>query len=59
MKKTYIAPGMEIVNVQTAAMLAGSMDLNSESVSGNKALSRRRSRGDYWDDEEDDEEEDY
>lgn len=55
MKKTYIAPCMEIVNVQTAAMLAGSMDLNSETVSGDRALSR--GNGSLWDD--DDEEEDY
>ncbi|MBR6188405.1 MAG: hypothetical protein IKQ59_05545 [Prevotella sp.] len=52
MKKTYIAPGMEIVNVQTDAMLAESMDLNRETVSGNSALSRK-SGGSFWDDEED------
>ena len=52
MKKTYIAPGMEIVNVQTAAgMLAGSFELNSETVSRDKVLSRRG--GSLWDDDED------
>ena len=55
MKKTYIAPCMEIVNVHTAAMLAGSMDLNRDTVSGDRALSRRK--GGFWDD--DDEEKDY
>ena len=53
MKKTYIAPGMVIVKVQTAAgMLAGSFDLNSERVSGSSALSRE-SGGSFWDDDED------
>ena len=52
MKKTYIAPEMEIVNVQTAAMLAGSMDLNSDTVNGSSALSRRG--GGVWDDDEED-----
>lgn len=52
MKKTYIAPGMEIVNVQTDAMLAGSMDLNSTTVSGSSALSRE-SGSSFWDDDED------
>ena len=55
MKKTYIAPGMVIVKVKTAAgMLAGSFDLNSEErVNGNKALSRGN-RGSSWDDDEED-----
>ena len=54
MNKTYIAPCMEIVKVQTAAgMLAGSFQLNnSETVSGSSALSRE-SDGSFWDDEED------
>ena len=55
MKKTYIAPGMEIVNVQTAGMLAQSFELNNNTtVEGNKALSR--SGDSLWDD---DDEEDY
>ena len=52
MKKTYIAPGMVIVKVQTAGMLAESFDLNSEKVSGSSALSRE-SGGGFWDDDED------
>ena len=52
MKKTYIAPGMVIVNVQTAAMLAGSMDLYDDTVKGSSALSRE-SGGSFWDDDED------
>lgn len=53
MKKTYIAPGMVIVKVQTAAgMLAVSMDLNSTTVKGDAALSRE-SGGSFGDDDED------
>ena len=54
MKKTYIAPCMEIVKVQTAGMLAqSSFDLNSSTtVEGSSALSRE-SGGSSWDDEED------
>ena len=54
MKKTYIAPCMEIVKVQTAGMLAqSSFNLNSsETVSGSSALSRE-SGGSFGDDDED------
>ena len=51
MRKTYIAPGMVIVKVQTAGMLAGSMNLNSTTVGGGDALSRGGRGG--WDDDED------
>ncbi len=56
MKKTYNAPEMKVVKIQTAAgMLAGSptMDLNSSetAVSGSAALSRE-SGGSFWDDDE-------
>ena len=54
MKKTYIAPEMEIVKVQTAGMLAqSSFDLKSERVSGSSALSRE-SGSSSWDDDEED-----
>ena len=57
MKKTYNAPEMTVVEIQTAAgMLAGSptMNLNSdETVDGSSALSRK-SRVSSWDDDEDD-----
>ena len=53
MRKTYIAPEMKVVKVQTAGMLAqSSFDLNSEKVSGSSALSRE-SGGGFWDDDED------
>ena len=54
MKKTYIAPEMKVVEIQTTAgMLAGSMNLNSTTVSGSAALSRE-SGGIFWDDDEED-----
>ena len=53
MKKTYIAPGMVIVKVQTAGMLAQSFNLNSDTVSGNSALSRE-SGSSFWDDDDED-----
>ncbi|MBQ9204561.1 MAG: hypothetical protein IJ155_10005 [Prevotella sp.] len=52
MKKKYIAPGMVIVKIQTAGMLAVSMDLNSTTVKGDAALSRE-SGGSFGDDDED------
>ena len=60
MKKTYIAPGMKIVKVQTAAgMLAGSrtMDVNNNNITvrGTSALSRE-SGFSFWDDDEGDDE---
>ena len=52
MKKTYIAPCMEIVKVQIAGsmLLEASLNLNSETVSGSNALSRRSNRS--WNDDE-------
>ena len=53
MKKTYNAPEMKVVKIQTAGMLAqSSFGLNSERVSGSSALSRE-SDGSFWDDDED------
>lgn len=55
MKKTYNAPEMKVVKVQTAGMLAqSSFNLNSsETVSGSSALSRE-SGSSIWDDDEED-----
>ena len=53
MRKTYNAPEMKVVEIQTAAMLAqSSFNLNSssEKVSGSSALSRRGGGG--WDDDD-------
>ena len=54
MKKTYNAPEMKVVKVQTAGMLAqSSFGLNnSTTVSGSSAMSRE-SDGSFWDDDED------
>ncbi len=51
MKKTYFAPEIKVVTIQTAGMLAGSFNLNSETVEGSAALSRKG--GGFWDDDED------
>ena len=57
MKKTYNAPEMKVVKVQTAAgMLAQnsfSLNRSSERVSGDAALSRE-SGSSIWDDDEED-----
>ena len=53
MRKTYNAPEMNVVEIQTAAsILAGSFNLNDAPVGGNSALSRE-SDGSFWDDDED------
>ena len=53
MKKTYNAPEMKVVKIQTAGMLAqSSFDLKSTTVSGSSALSRE-SGSSIWDDDED------
>ena len=52
MKKTYNAPCMEIVKIQTAAMLAGSMDLFEDTVDEGNVLIREVD-DDFWDYEED------
>ena len=54
MRKTYNAPEMKVVKVQTAAgMLAGSsMEMNATTVHGSSALSRE-SGSSIWDDDED------
>ena len=57
MKKQYMAPALEIVNVKTIGMLAGSLPKNQESVTDeHDVLSRRRRRRyqDDWDDDEED-----
>ena len=55
MRKTYNAPEMNVMEIQTAGMLAqSSFDLNSsgDKVGGGAALSRE-SDGSFWDDDED------
>ena len=52
MRKTYFAPEIKVVMIQTAGMLAQSFELKSGTVGGSAALSRE-SGGSFWDDEED------
>lgn len=50
MKKTYQNPQIEIVNVQTAQMIAASTEMYGKNATG-AAMSRRHES--VWDDEED------
>lgn len=52
MKKTYIAPEMEIMNIETVEMIAASINTNEETtVSADEAWSndRRGGWGNLWD----------
>ena len=54
MKKVYINPTTNILNIETAQMIAASgfeSSLNTTGKNGNSALSRG---GDFWDDEDED-----
>ena len=53
MKKTYIAPEMEVLNIETAVMMANSVmsiGTSDETIDSNEALSggRRGTWGDRW-----------
>lgn len=55
MKKTYMIPATLVMKVETAQMIATSVDgfnssLNTTGGSGSSALGRRG--GDFWDDDE-------
>ena len=58
MKKTYINPTINIVNVQTQQMIAAS-DFGTGTKSGSEAVSRRGRNNNVWDDEEEEYEEEY
>ena len=59
MKKTYINPTMNIVNVQTQQMIAESAGFGEGKKSGSDAASRRGRNNNVWDDEEEEYEEEY
>ncbi len=59
MKKTYINPAMNIVNVQTQQMIAESAGFGEGKKSGSVAVSRRGRNNNVWDDEEEEYEEEY
>jgi hypothetical protein len=40
MKKTYMKPELEVLNVKCAQMIAASLPLNEETVNGGDVLSR-------------------
>lgn len=59
MKKTYINPTMNIVNVQTQQMIAESAGFGEGQKAGSVAVSRRGRNRNVWDDEEEEYEEEY
>ena len=50
MKKTYIAPEMEVMNIETVEMIAASINTNETAVSADEAWSndRRGGWGNLW-----------
>lgn len=57
MKKTYIIPATEVVEIKVCQLvMASKMDVLNEELESGEILSRG-TKGDFWDDEED--EEDY
>ena len=50
MKKTYIAPMMEEINIETIEMMAASLATSDETIDSKDALSngRRGTWGDRW-----------
>lgn len=50
MKKTYIAPMMEEINIETIEMMAASLATSDETINSSDALSnsRRGTWGDRW-----------
>ena len=52
MKKTYIIPATTILQMQTAQMIATSVDING-SYDGTKQIESRSDRNSFWDDDED------
>ena len=50
MKKTYIAPMMEEINIETIEMMAASLATSDETINSKNALSnsRRGTWGDRW-----------
>jgi hypothetical protein len=51
MKKTYIAPTLKVVKIQTTQLLTGSPKLNGTYKEGGTVLSRQQ-RDSGWDDDD-------
>lgn len=53
MKKTYIIPATEVVEIKVCQLvMASKMDVLNEELESEEILSRG-TKGDFWDDEED------
>ena len=52
MKKIYLIPALQVEEAQAATqMLAESLPINDETVSGNEALTKEDDSWDAWDEE--------
>ena len=51
MKKIYLIPALQVEEAQAAQMLAESLPINDETVSGEEALTKEDDSWDAWDEE--------
>ncbi len=51
MKKIYLIPALQVEEAQAAQMLAESLPISDETVSGEKALTKEDDSWDAWDEE--------
>ena len=51
MKKIYLIPALQVEEAQAAQMLAESLPINDETVSGEEALTKEDDSWDTWDEE--------
>ncbi len=51
MKKIYLIPALQVEEAQAAQMLAESLPINDETVSGEEALTKEDDSWDGWDEE--------
>jgi hypothetical protein len=51
MKKIYLIPALQVEEAQAAQMLAESLPINDETVSGDEALTKEDDSWDAWDEE--------
>ena len=55
MKKIYINPDLKIVKIQTAKMIAMSIEVGEQSFQSGDAVLSRRGGNSVWDDEDEEE----
>jgi len=52
MKKTYLIPALQVEEAQATQMLAESLQIYEDSVSGDQALTKEDDSWDAWDDDD-------